>query len=433
MLSVYDGKRTVDLVTGVTNCETGVEVTPDTLFQIGSLMKVYTATLMMRLVDQGKLDLDAPIRRYLPSFELSDEETAAAITSRHLLTHSAGIVGDYHADFGEGDDCLELFVASLKDQEQVHEPGLMLSYSDAGFELAGRVIEAVCGKPYDDVFSEELLGPLGLHATTVVPAEMLRFRYAVGHSTKALPPVVPSVVLYHRSTVPAGGRTSATAADVLRFARMHIEKGRAPNGSQVVSEAAAEAMRTPTLPLHGIFENSHVGLGWLMWDWGGEHCLFHTGGTINQLSWLFVLPDRPFAVCLLTNSNTGGFLWRELGPWIFKTFAGIEMPRVPKPAAVPPPIDVQRYVGSYERLTQRFDIEANDEHLRATITTSSELHESTIGVDLWPIDERRFHAVVDNAEMVMTFLEPDSEGRPRYLHFGSRAAARREAVTGTQG
>lgn len=426
MLSIDDGERTVDLVTGVTSCETGVAVTPDTLFQIGSITKVYTASVMMRLVDQGKLDLDAPVRRYLPSFQLSNDEAAETITPRHLLTHSSGMVGDYFADFGTGTDCLERYVASLKEQEYVHEPGRMLSYSNAGFSVAGRVIEAVCDKPYHEVLSEELLDPLGLRSTTVVAEEMLRFRYAVGHNTSSpAVPTVPKVVLMPRSSVPAGSRTSASASDVLRFARMHIDKGRAPSGAAVLSEAVIEAMRTPTLPLYGL-ENCRVGLGWMVWDWGTERCLFHNGGTINQLAFLVVMPERPFAVCLLTNSDTGGRLWRELGAWVFETFAGIAMPRVPKPPAAPPSIDLQRYAGSYERLRNRFDVEATEDRLHVTINTSTlDGAESTKEIEVWPIDEQRFYTLVDGTELVMTFLEPDGEGRPGYLHFGSRANRRK--------
>jgi CubicO group peptidase (beta-lactamase class C family) len=438
MLSVFDGDRTVDLVTGVTNCETGVDVTPETLFQIGSITKVFTATLMMRLVDQGKIDLDAPVRRYLPSFQLSDERAAETVTSRHLINHSSGMVGDYLADHGPGDDCLDRYVASLKEHEYVHPPGLMFSYSNAGFTVAGRVIEAVCERPFDEVFTEELLKPLGLRCTTVLPEQMLRYRYAVGHNAAGTaPPAVPPSVLVGRYSVPAGGRTSASAADVLRFVRMHIDKGRASDGSIVVSEAGIAAMRTPSLPLIGN-ENSHIGLGWLVADWGDETCLFHTGGTIGQLSFVCVLPDRPFAVCLLTNSDTGGELWRELGSWVFETVAGIGMPKVPKPPAVPPSIDLARYAAVYERLTQRFDVEARDDHLSVTIATSGHLGaDSRMEVEFLPIDESRFYANVGYAESVMTFLEPDRNGLPRYLHYGSRAAVRRnsspadEAARGT--
>jgi hypothetical protein len=154
--------------------------------------------------------------------------------------------------------------------------------------------------------------------------------------------------------------------------------------------------------------------------------VFHTGGTINQLAWVCVLPERRFAVCLLTNSDTGGALWLELGRWIFKTFAGVEMPKLPKPAAEPLTVDLASYAGSYERKTQRLDIEARDDHLHATIATESLLRgSSSMELDLRPIDEQRFHTCVNDMDLVMTFLEPDEEGRPRYLHFASRAAARK--------
>ncbi|HTX62247.1 MAG TPA: hypothetical protein VMD28_01310, partial [Acidimicrobiales bacterium] len=141
----------------------------------------------------------------------------------------------------------------------------------------------------------------------------------------------------------------------------------------------------------------------------------------------YVLPDRPFAVCLLTNSDTGGRVWRELAPWVFETFAGSRVPKVPRPPATRPSIDLGRYEASYERLTSRFDVVAEDDHLRVTIATSGQygFPDSTKEVDFWPIDERRFYAVVDELETIMTFLEPDAQGRPRYLHFGSRASVRR--------
>jgi CubicO group peptidase (beta-lactamase class C family) len=379
----------------------------------------------MRLVDQGRIDLDAPIRRYLPDFQLRDAAAAETITCRHLLNHSSGIAADHHADFGEGDDCLERYVASLRELEQVHPPGHMASYSNAALEVAGRVIEAVCGVPFDTVFARELLTPLGLSQTTVVPSEMLRYRYAVGHDGQTPSPRVSPTVLMYRSTVPAGGRTSSTAADVVRFARIHIDRGRTPSGAVVLSEESAQTMRTPTLPLPG-YPGCGIGVGWLVWDWAGDQCLFHTGGTIDQLSWLCVLPERRFAVCLLTNAATGGLLWRDLSRWLFEQLVGVDVPRQPQPPNPPPAIDLERYAGSYERLGQRFAIEARDDHLHATIASEGLLGESsTIELDLRPIDEQRFHATAgDDLDMVITFLEPDDQGRPAYLHFGSRATPR---------
>jgi hypothetical protein len=205
---------------------------------------------------------------------------------------------------------------------------------------------------------------------------------------------------------------------------MHIAGGRAPDGSAFLSDAAVQAMRTPSFDLHA-YEGCRIGLGWIAWDWDGEPCIFHTGGTIFQLSWICVLPERPFAVCLLTNADTGGQLWSELGRWLFRTFADVEIPRFPAPPATPPAIDLELYAGSYRRTTQQLDVEARGDHLHVTIATESLFRgETTTELDLRPIDERRFHASVNDMDVVLTFLEPDAAGRPGYLHFASRAAVR---------
>ncbi len=93
---------------------TGVEVTPDSLFQIGSITKVWTATLVMQLVDEGGLDLDAPVVEALPGFRVADPDVTRTVTMRHLLTHTSGIDGDVFTDTGRGDDCVERYVAGLE-------------------------------------------------------------------------------------------------------------------------------------------------------------------------------------------------------------------------------------------------------------------------------------------------------------------------------
>src|SRR3954447_25234508 len=103
-IAVLKDGEIVDTAAGVLSTSTGVAVTADSVFQIGSITKVWTATLVMQLVDEGLLDLDAPIRRYLPEFRLQDEKAAAAITTRQLLSHQAGFEGDVFTDTGRGDD-----------------------------------------------------------------------------------------------------------------------------------------------------------------------------------------------------------------------------------------------------------------------------------------------------------------------------------------
>src|SRR6266496_1959002 len=121
-IAVSAGDETVEFAAGVLNKATGVEATTDSLFQIGSITKPWTATLVMQLVDEGTVDLDAPLRRYLPDFRTRDEDAAARVTVRQLLCHTAGFEGDIFTDTGRGDDCLEKFVATLADVPQLFAP-----------------------------------------------------------------------------------------------------------------------------------------------------------------------------------------------------------------------------------------------------------------------------------------------------------------------
>src|SRR6185437_12661017 len=118
----------IEVAYGYANWPAKVEATTDTLFQIGSMSKVWTATLAMQLVDEGKLDLDAPVAEVLPELRLADPEVAKTVSMRHLLNHTSGIDGDVFTDTGRGDDCVEKYVALLAEQKQNHPLGVTWSY-----------------------------------------------------------------------------------------------------------------------------------------------------------------------------------------------------------------------------------------------------------------------------------------------------------------
>lgn len=142
-LAIGLGDELFDFATGVLNVGTGVETTTDSVFQIGSNTKLVTTTLVMQLVDEGLVELDDPVRKYLPDFALADPRAAGEITVRQLLTHTSGIQGDYFKGFGRGDDAIERYVVSLADIDLVHAPGQFWSYCNSGFVVAGRLAEVV--------------------------------------------------------------------------------------------------------------------------------------------------------------------------------------------------------------------------------------------------------------------------------------------------
>jgi CubicO group peptidase (beta-lactamase class C family) len=161
-VAILDDDTTTTTAVGLLNRETGVEATTDSLWQIGSITKTYTASLVQRFSERGELDLDTPIRSYLAEFKVADQEASETVTLRHLLTHTSGIDGDHFQDTGRGDDVLEKYVASCAGLTQQFPVGATMSYCNAGFGITGRVLEKVTGKVWDQVLRDELLAPLGL-------------------------------------------------------------------------------------------------------------------------------------------------------------------------------------------------------------------------------------------------------------------------------
>ncbi len=170
-----------DDAAGLLSRSTGVEATADSVFQIGSITKLWTSTLVMQLVDEGLVELDAPIRRYLPEFRIADESAAAQITVRQLLTHTSGFEGDIFTDTGRDDDCVAKYLGVLHEVPQLFPPGELWSYNNAGFCVLGRLVEVLRGSPYDVCLRERLLAPLGVTHAATGADEAILFRAAIGH------------------------------------------------------------------------------------------------------------------------------------------------------------------------------------------------------------------------------------------------------------
>ncbi|HET9172099.1 MAG TPA: serine hydrolase domain-containing protein, partial [Actinospica sp.] len=262
---------------GVTSRETDQPVTPDTLFQIGSISKVFTATLAMMLVDDGKLDLDTPVSTYLPDLKLADAEALRAITLRHLFSHTSGLEGDRFTDYGLGDDALAKAIAEFDTLRQLTRPGELWTYCNSGFYLAGRVIERVTGEVFEQILRERLFAPLGLERSFLFAHEAIVYPVAIGHAPKEPGAADQEIVRAYplpRNVNPAGGVIS-TVGDLLKFAAFHLAGGTA-GGKQVLSSDAVDAMQQPQTVAGNFAE--HYGLGWALHTVGGERVIGH-GGT----------------------------------------------------------------------------------------------------------------------------------------------------------
>lgn len=419
----------VEAVCGVLNKDTGVEATTESLFQIGSITKVWTATVVMQLVDEGLLDLDAPIVEVLPELRLADPDATFKVTMRHLLTHTSGIDGDVFTDTGRGDDCLDKYVALLEQVAQNHPLGATWSYCNSGFSLMGRVVEKLTGVTWDQALRERIFVPLGLSHTATLPEEVLLYGSAIGHVAEGTDePARAPVWGLPRSVGPAG-LISSTAADVLAFARLHLNGGRSADGTPVLSTAGTAAMAEKFAELPDKYSlGDSWGLGWIRYGWNGHRLIGHDGNTIGQAAFLRLLPEQGLAVTLLTNGGNARDLYEDLYREIFAELAEVTLPTPLAPPAQPLTVDMRRHIGSYERASARIDVFERDDvpALRATITGPL--------AELLPDPIEEFDLVaVDSSGNLFVLRGPDSQtwtpvtfyalpsGEP-YLHFGARAA-----------
>lgn len=353
--------------TGIINLDTGVEATPDSLFQIGSIGKGYTATLVMQLVDEGLVDLDAPITSVIGT-RFADDEATATVTPRHLLTHSSGLDGDFHKDFGRGDDCVARYAEACRDLPSVARPGEAWSYSNSGFILLGRLVEILTGQCWDDALRTRVLEPAGLTDTVSLAQDALRHRTAVGHyvDTDLRVATAPGWTL-PRTAGPCGATIMATAADLAGFGRLHLDEGRTRSGRQVVSHGSSRSMREPwiVMPVDpGLDSPNRYGFGMGIFDWPDRNVFGHDGDTIGQSAMLRAHPESGVVVAMLSNTATTAIpLRRRITRWVFGEFLGIDLPAPPAPPDVPVSIDLEPYVGTYERLGVRTEITLQDGHL----------------------------------------------------------------------
>ena len=329
---LVDG-QTIEAAAGVVNLRTGVETTPDALFMIQSITKVWTATLVMQLVDEGLVELDVPVRVYLPGFRTDDDRASAEVTVRHLLTHTGGFEGDLWAATTSGEDALQRFVEDLVARAPQHSrPGELFSYCSAGYGVLGRLVEVLRESSYARAMRHHLAGPLGIQELAFCADEALRFRTAIGHgrpSPEAAQRPLKAWAVMPPSNPAAGNQLAMSARGLIAFARMHLADGLAPDGTRVLSKASARAMRERQIDHPAaIGAPSGQGLGWMLSRRPGV--VEHGGDTIGVAAMLRTVPESGVAIAVLTNGGAGGPLINELIDSLLGDLAAI--PPAPQPA-----------------------------------------------------------------------------------------------------
>lgn len=322
-VGIIQGRRRYMKGYGVTNIDHPLPVQADTLFQIGSTTKTFTATTIMRLVEQGRLALDVPIRRYLPELRMRSKAVERDATILHLLTHTGGWLGDVFEDGGRGDDAIANVVAKMAKIKQLTPLGQVWSYNNSGFYIAGRIIEKVTKKTYEKAVQEVLFAPLGMQHSFFFAEDVMPYRVAVGHATRGKKNTVAKPWALSRSVGPAGAIVS-NLADQLTWAQFHMGDGRAADGKRVLKKSTLKLMQRRHAAAGSMADE--VGISWLMRTVDGERLVGHGGTTNGQLSAFQMVPARNFAVTVLTNSTSGGQLHRSVVNWALESYVGITQP-----------------------------------------------------------------------------------------------------------
>jgi CubicO group peptidase (beta-lactamase class C family) len=417
---------------GVTSIEDPLEVNERTLFQNGSTGKTYTSTAILRLVERGEMDLDAPVRTYVPDLRLKDDQVAHDVTMLHLLNHTAGWDGDLFENTGEGDDALARYVARMATIEQVTPLGATVSYNNASLALAGFALEQVTGKVFEPLIRELVFEPLGMDRNFYLPKELMTYRFSQGHRQSQDGTIeVTRPWELGRYGNPMGGAVT-TVADQLTWARFHLGDGTAKDGTRVLSEQMLKRMQRPTVECPGNALGDAVGISWLLRDVEGLQVVAHGGDTAGQHSIFEMVPERRFAITSLTNCGPNGGEFNEtITRWAFEAYLGVEV-KDPEPLTLEADA-LAPYAGRYETIAAIANLSVGDGVLIVETEIRPEVLEQLgeededsppIPIGILPGDGDRYIVPDGPAKGMKGYFTRDEAGKVNGIHLGGRYAER---------
>ena len=294
---------------------------------------------------------------------MKDAEASAGATIRDTLTHMGGWEGDFFDDPSNGDDALERIVERMTTLEQTAKVGEIWGYNNAGFYVAGRVVEVVAGKPFERAIKELVFDPLGIEQAYYFPADVMTRRFVVGHGVPKDVATVLTPWPIPRAANAAGGITT-NVATLLRYAAFHMGDGTSAAGTHLSTESSVNQMRSTVVAKAGTDET--MGLAWHLSRVGGLAVAEHAGSTIGQQSYLRLVPERRFALAVVTNSERGGALNVHVLRAAMEAYFGVA-PQGRSPMTLAPSA-LAEYVGTYHRQAQDVSVTADGDALRIDVT-----------------------------------------------------------------
>lgn len=413
---VVDGEVHTACV-GVTNVEHPLPVTDTTLFQVASITKTFTSCGIMLLAEEGRLSLDDPVGKHLPSLREATGLDTDAITVEHLLSHQAGFDGDHLFVGREPEDLGQLATA-----RRLFAPGTGVSYNNAAFSIAGEVIAAVSGRSFESFTRERFLEPLGIVGFFTAD-DAITHRVAAPHFVVGDDVAVIRGGGWQRGweLAPidrAAGGLVTSVDGLLKWARFHLD-----DGGGLLSKESLDRMHAPLVWLDRFIG---IGLDWFVQGRAADH----GGLTIGYCSTLVLVPDTDLAVVCLTHATNGGAVNQAVRRWALAEHAGIvERDPEPDPSIE---IDASRFEGRFLSPFAQLTITAGD--APNTLTVTSAKREDVDGWKPPPappmtmafIDDR--HAVTLDAPGPQAWSQFGfaDDGRVEWLTWNSRRAVRND-------
>lgn len=309
-------------------------VTPRTVFHMASIVKPFVATAILQLVQDKKVDLAAPVVRYLPYFRLADERYRI-ITVGEMVEHTSGLpdVVDYEWGKPQFDDgALERYVRSLGGLHLLFQPGSRFAYSNIAYDVLGDVIAKASHTSFEDYVQQHILTPLGMKDSTLLYRDVNPALLSEGHVlNSAGEPVISPVYPYNRIHSPSSNLHS-NAVDMVRWAIANMNHGEL-DGRRILPASTYAWMWSPKESIGDAAAGTHVtseGISWYLGTYRGHFFVTHSGGDTGFITDLAMLPDEKIAVVWMVNCD-----WIDAGPLNGPiTYAALDVALGLKPAPI---------------------------------------------------------------------------------------------------
>lgn len=337
----------------------GRAATPETLFEIGSIGKSFTAVALMQEHEAGRLDLHAPITQYLPWFSVQSEY--APITTHHLLSHTSGLPGG--SDFTPGS---RFEVYALRDQATGYAPGAHFHYSNVGYKLLGCLLETLAGQPYAEVIQQRILTPLGMTASAPAITNDIRPRLAAGYwgyyddrPWSGRDPLAPATWFEYGM---GDGSLACTPADLAAFLRMLLNRGQGPAG-RILSEASFALISQQVTTAWS--DEMFYGYGLVSHTVDGRACFSHAGEMIGYHAMMLGDSEAGLGVVLFTNGPLDGMAETEWALGLLRAaYTGEPLPELPPARATARTVEgAAEYAGVYHGHGKTLHLVAEDDQL----------------------------------------------------------------------